>query len=119
MKFAPLTPAAQDLFSALVALDGRLEPRKMFGQPAAFLNGNMCLGAFGSDVFLRLSEADRRSAEKIRGAHAFEPMPGRRMREYMVLPGSVLRDPSKRKTWLARSAEYTASLPRKKSRGPR
>src|SRR5262249_43711000 len=73
-------------FSNAVERLPTLEARKMFGYPAAFVNGNMFAGLFQSSMIVRLSEDDRRRS----GAPAFEPMPGRPMREYVVVPKDVL-----------------------------
>lgn len=111
--------AAVNRFQALVAGDARFVLKKVFGQPAAFVNGNMCLGAFGSDVFLRLSEPDQKLAKKLPGTHPFEPMPGRAMKGYLVLPPNVLDDPKQAATWVERSVKWTAGLPPKAKKSPR
>ena len=88
--------------------------RPVFGQPAAFVRGNMFLGVFGSNVIVRLSEPDRALAHKELGAKPFEPMPGRPMREYVVLPAKVLQDPKLAAAWTARARQYATELPAKK-----
>jgi len=59
MKISPPSAAAIARFEALLPEDPRVTRRPVFGQPAAFVNGNMFLGVLGSEVFVRLSEADR------------------------------------------------------------
>ena len=105
---------AVKLFDSLAGRATGATVRKMFGQPAAFVHGNLCLGVFGDDVFLRLSESDRSAAEKLPGVRPFEPMPGRAMREYRVFPPTVLRDPKRSADWLQRAVRYCSSLPPKK-----
>jgi TfoX/Sxy family transcriptional regulator of competence genes len=90
-----------------------LERRKMFGYPAGFVHGQMCCGLFAKQFFLRLSESDRGELLRIEGASEFDPMGGRPMREYVVLPDSMLEDPNGLQSWLARSIGYTTSLPPK------
>ena len=119
MKLPKVTPAAEALFAKLLALDDRLEPRKMFGQPAAFVQGNMCLGAFGEDVFLRLSPEDHGVASKISGTRPFEPMRGRPMRQYLVFPPAVLNDRTQSCRWVERSVTFTRSLPAKRTKARR
>jgi TfoX/Sxy family transcriptional regulator of competence genes len=41
----------------------------------------------------------------------FEPMKGRVMKEYVVLPDSLYNDPEKFNELLSRSYEYVSSLP--------
>ncbi len=52
MKMPRASPAAVKLFGELAGALPTASVRKMFGQPAAFVNGNMFLGVFGGDVFL-------------------------------------------------------------------
>ena len=47
------------------------------------------------------------------GGTPFEPMPGRRMREYMVLPPAFAADAELMRAWLARAFRHTAKLPAK------
>ena len=94
-----------------------VESRKMFGYPAVFLNGNMFAGLFQDRVILRLSADDRAELAKLPGAAPFEPMPGRRMREYMVAPASVVDSGPQLRAWLQRARSFAASLPKKESAG--
>jgi len=67
--------------------DKNCDYKKMFGYPAYFFNGNMFVGVHGDKLFLRLSDSD--AAEIMKGykdVFAFEPMPGRAMKGYVVLP---------------------------------
>ena len=88
-------------------------PRKMFGYPAAFINGNMFAGLFQERMFLRLSDEDRAAIRKEYGAPLFEPMPGRPMRGYVEVPRYVLKSPRLLRTWLTKGMEYTKTLPAK------
>jgi TfoX/Sxy family transcriptional regulator of competence genes len=90
--------------------DVRIKP--MFGNLAAFVNGNMFMGLFGSDLFVRLSEADRESLVKA-GGTPFEPMPGRPMREYVMLPSVWLSQPKRVREWVERSLAWAEGLPPK------
>jgi TfoX/Sxy family transcriptional regulator of competence genes len=93
----------------------------MFGQPCAFVNGNMFTGLHGPRMVLRLPDERRRSFLAIEGATIFEPMPGRPMKEYVVIPESVLRDESALRDWIEQAFLSAAALPVKepKSRSPR
>lgn len=84
--------------------------RKMFGFPAAFVNGNMFMGLHQEDMILRLPEESRAELLKISGARIFEPMSGRPMREYLVVPPSLLKDRNKLSSWAMESLEYGSSL---------
>jgi TfoX/Sxy family transcriptional regulator of competence genes len=94
--------------------------RPMFGNLAAFVNGNMFTGLFGTDVFVRLGEEDR--AELLEaGGGPFEPMAGRPMREYVTLPAEWRQEPARVREWVARSLAWAEELPPKapKERKPR
>jgi len=86
--------------------------KKMFGFPAAFVNGNMFMGLHQEDMILRLPEGSRTELLKM-NARIFEPMPGRPMREYVIVPPSLLRDRNKLSSWVQKALEYGSSLPPK------
>jgi len=77
---------ARRLFDSVLPDDPRVSARPMFGNVAGFVKGNMFTGLFGNDLFVRLSEADRSELLVEPGATVKEPMTGRPMKEYVVLP---------------------------------
>ena len=83
----------------------------MFGYPAAFVNGHMFAGVFQASLFVRLAEKDRMELIEKEGATPFAPMPGRVMKEYVVLPPSIVESEAKLTAWLSRALRYIASLP--------
>ena len=103
-------------FSEIVPSDPRVERRQMFGYPAAFVGGNMFMGLHQENLILRLPEQQRSEFLSINGASVFEPMPGRPLREYVMVPEAMLPDSSALRVWAGRSLEYAASLPSKKAR---
>jgi TfoX/Sxy family transcriptional regulator of competence genes len=102
-----------ELFTEALKSVPEAQPRKLFGYPAAFVNGQMFTGLFADYMFLRLDEAGREEIGRL-GGGPFEPMPGRPMREYAVVAPAVLRSKPKLAAWLARSFEYASSLGPKK-----
>jgi TfoX/Sxy family transcriptional regulator of competence genes len=64
----------RELFAAVLPADGRVATRPMFGQMAAFVNGNMFAGIFGDNVFVRLNETERVQLLAEPGASIFKPM---------------------------------------------
>jgi TfoX/Sxy family transcriptional regulator of competence genes len=100
------------LFDALQGETGGTR-RQMFGNPCAFENGQLFTGLFGDGMFVRLSEPDRAALLKTPGATPFAPMAGRPMKEYVVLPPSMLEDEEAVKGWLRRGLAYAQSLPPK------
>ena len=102
-----------DLFDEVVPKDSRIERRKMFGYPAAFLNGHLFAGLHQESFILKLSPADRVKLRTERDARVFEPMPGRAMREYLVLPEGVLSERRVLSAWIKRSTVYVSTMPPK------
>jgi TfoX/Sxy family transcriptional regulator of competence genes len=90
--------------------------RKMFGAPAAFVNGNMFMGLFGDELNIRLSPEARQEALAA-GAMPFTPM-GRPFKEYVVLSPAMVRDPAQLRAWVARAYADTSALPPKEAKKP-
>jgi TfoX/Sxy family transcriptional regulator of competence genes len=109
------------LFESVVPDHPNVTTRPMFGNVSAFVHGNMFMGLFGRDLFLRLSDEDR-DAVTAAGGGPFEPMPGRPMRDYVLVPGAWLEQPARLREWADRSLEWAEALPpkeRKPAKGPR
>ncbi len=86
------------------------QQRKAFGFPAAFINGNMFAGLFNDKMIVRLLPED---AAKLQNAQQFEPMPGRPMRGWVVVPRAVLDSASELNAWMQRAMAYAKTLPAK------
>ena len=103
-------------FEATISAVPGASLRKMFGYPAAFAsNGYMYTGLHQDRWVIRLPD-DARAELAAAGGTPFEVMPGRPMREYLVLPATVVGDPAILMPWLERSLAYTAGLPPKQKR---
>jgi TfoX/Sxy family transcriptional regulator of competence genes len=114
MSFPKADEASKAFFESLVPDSPGVQSRPMFGNRAAFVNGNMFLALFGSQVAVRLSDEDRAELLRQKSASSFEPMPGRPMKEYVVLPETWRRSPAKAKQWVERSLAWASKLPPKK-----
>lgn len=112
-SFAPAPEWIKDLFADLVSHFPEAEPRKMFGYPSAFVNGNMACGVFADRLMVRLSEADRARFLQMPGAKSFEPMPGHPMKEYVEMTPGLLRAPSELRKWIKKGMAYAHTLPPK------
>ncbi|HVT61234.1 MAG TPA: TfoX/Sxy family protein [Thermoanaerobaculia bacterium] len=102
-----------EAFANLVPADPAVERRQMFGYPAAFANGNMFIGVHQENLVLRLPETDRERFVTRHAAEVFSPMPGRPMREYLIVPHDLVRRPAELAPWIALSLRYAATLPPK------
>lgn len=106
---------SKEVFRSFLPNDLRVTVRPMFGNQSAFVNGNMFFGVFGNDLFVRLSEVHREELLK-KGASLLEPMKGKPMREYVVIPRAWRTEPEKIQLWIARSLDWTGKMPVKKPR---
>jgi len=108
MQFTKSSPQLVATFDAVVPGPPALT-RPMFGYPAAFVNGNMFMSLFQESMILRLPEDAR--AELMRaGGSVFEPMKGRPMREYVVVPPAMLKKRDVLEAWVQRSLDYVGSI---------
>ena len=97
-------------FRSVVPDDPRVEVKPMFGNLGAFVNGNMFMGLFGSDIGVKLDEPDRAKLAKQPGADPFGPAE-RPMGGYVALPaGWTAR---KARPWIAKAHAAAAALPAK------
>ena len=103
----------KELFRAVLPVDDRVHAKPMFGQLAGFVNGNMFSGVYGDSVFVRLGDEDRRALLREEGACVFEPMAGRLMKDYVMLPGGWMQEPERVRQWIERALEASAALPAK------
>jgi TfoX/Sxy family transcriptional regulator of competence genes len=115
-----MTPAPPEMVALFERVTRRLpvEPRRMFGYPSAFVNGNLVTGLFQDRMMVRLAPDDRAELLAVPGAEPFAPMQGRPMKEYVVLPAAWHADEKKLARWVAKAAEYGASLPPKGKKPP-
>ena len=102
-----------DRFASVMSDRPVASVRQMFGSPAAFVNGNMTTGLHAGNWFVRLSEADAAELTTA-GGGPFEPMPGRPMRGYTVLPRAMADDPAIAGAWVDRAIGHVAGLTPKK-----
>lgn len=113
----PPVELAAAFSKALDRLPGA-QRRQMFGQPAAFANGQMFTGLFGSNWFIRVADDAANELLAMKGGGAFEVMPGRPMKGYVLLPESITARPDALAAWLEKSFAYASALPPKKGKAP-
>src|SRR5262249_16882393 len=80
-----------------------------------FVNGNMFAGLFGDRLFVRLSDTDRTTLMQ-EGGSDFEPMPGRAMKGYTVLPDGWIADTEGSARWVEAPFSFTVALPVKEKK---
>jgi len=112
MQWKKTPPALAATFDKAAPKDPKVVRKPMFGYPALFLNGNMFAGTFQDKIVARLAEDARARALKA-GAKHFEPMPGRPMKEYVVVPATDVAKPAALARWIAQAHAYAVTLPEK------
>ena len=106
------SPELVATFDKAVPVSPSVTRRPMFGYASAFVNGNMFAGTFQDSIVVRLAETDRAALLKVKGAAPFAPM-GHPMKEYVVVPASIVSKPKELGTWIERGHRYVNTLPAK------
>ena len=109
MKIPKPSEAEKDRFRALVPEAPGVETKAMFGNVAAFVNGNMFIGLFGADLGLRLPP-ERRDSLLATDGTPFGPAE-RPMKEYVCPPSSIAED--QLSGLIAEALAYVAAFPPK------
>ena len=104
----------KEFFKSILPDDPRVAVRPMFGNLAGFVNGNLFTGLYGDDLFVRLTDENRQELLKKKGASVFEPMKGRPMKEYILIPKTWRKEPETVRLWISKSLDWAGKLPQKK-----
>jgi hypothetical protein len=67
-------------------------------------------GLHKQSMIFRLSEKDQPAFLKLDGAGEFEPMPGRKMKGYVILENPLARGRKELARWISRSLAYASTL---------
>jgi len=110
MEMPKPTEQDKDRFRALVPDGPGVEVKPMFGNLGAFVNGNMFMGLFGSDIGVKLNQSDQERLLAEPGARPYGPAE-RPMSGYVTLPAGW--PARKAKPWIERALAVGAALPPK------
>jgi TfoX/Sxy family transcriptional regulator of competence genes len=110
MKMPKPSEKAKSAFTALVPGEPSITLRPMFGNLAAFVNGNMFAGLFGEGLFVRLPDVE---AAKVKGGRPFEPVAGHRMGGYVMVQADWQSRPAAVKPLISRALALTRAMPAK------
>jgi len=116
MKMPRPSEEAKAAFARIVPDEPAITIKPMFGQMSAFVNGNMFCGIYGEELMVRLSAGEIAEVKK-QGGRDFEPMPGRKMGGYVVVPGDWRATPPT--PLIKRALEETRKMPAKAPRKKR
>jgi hypothetical protein len=90
-----------------------VQRRQMFGYPAAFIGGNLVTSLHVDRWVVRLP--DEALADLMaNGGTAFEPMAGRPMKSFAVLPEAIVADDDAVAAWVQRAIAHARTMPPKK-----
>jgi TfoX/Sxy family transcriptional regulator of competence genes len=119
MEWKNSTPERVALLEdALVGIPCR--GKSMFGCRAYFAADYMFTGVRGDDVYLRAAGAERDAlVARYPGLRPFEPLPGRFMKDYVVLPEEAIGDRAEFVRILERAFGAAMALPPKPPKPPR
>jgi hypothetical protein len=79
----------EEVVDDLVARNADVQATKMMGMPSLKANGKLFAGFVESEkamVFKLPDATERERTLGLKGAHLFEPMKGRQMKEWIVVP---------------------------------
>jgi TfoX/Sxy family transcriptional regulator of competence genes len=108
MQIPKPTEADKERFRSLVPDDPRVTIKPMFGNLGAFVNGNMFMGLFGSDVGVRLAPDASAELMAVDGAGPFGPAE-RPMGGYVTLPPAYLES-SEGQAWVGRALDHVSGM---------
>ena len=112
-SFDKSPPELVDRFAAVMDGYPEAERKKMFGYPAAFVGGNMATGLFADNWVVRLPDDEIGPAKEL-GAGSFEPMPGKPMKAFVVIPATDVDDDAAIRAWVERGVAFARSMPPKR-----
>jgi hypothetical protein len=85
-------PALVERFHAALPAHPEAQPKKMFGYPACFVNGNFFVGMHNDNFVIRLPEDLKAKFPELARAEGFDPMgTGKGMKDWWVLPTRLTR----------------------------
>jgi TfoX N-terminal domain len=113
--FGESPPELVARFDELAALAAGADRREIFGYPSCVLRGNMVMGLYEDSLILRLAEPDKAEFLSRYGGGLFEPLPGRPMKEYVVVPPALVAT-AEIEDWVRRSLAYAGQLPPREGR---
>lgn len=112
MQMPKPTEADKERFRRLVPDRPEVRVKPMFGNLGAFVNGNMFMGLFGSQVGVKLPDDARSELLGTDGAGPFGPAE-RPMGGYASLPAAWADDPELAGPWVERALRHVTALPPK------
>ena len=111
--FTKSPPELVERFGVILAGFPDAQRRPMFGYPAAFVGGNLATSLFRDRWVVRLPATEIEPALAARAA-PFEPMAGRPMQGFVLVPLGDVADDAAIEAWVRRGLDHAGSLPAKR-----
>jgi TfoX/Sxy family transcriptional regulator of competence genes len=112
MQVPKASDDAKTLFAEVVPDDPRVVVKPMFGNLGAFVNGNMFMGLFGSDIGVKVSPTDE---ERLRAAGGGPYGPAERpMSGWVTLPQTATTEEAEQ--WIMSALSFVGGQPPKQSK---
>lgn len=107
-------------FSRALPAHAEIQPKKMFGYPACFVNGNFFAGLHEDNVVLRLPGDIKPKFAELTQAAGFDPMQtGKGMKDWWIVPAAIASDAAALARLLSITFEEVRKLPPKAAKPAR
>jgi hypothetical protein len=113
MAWKKSSPELIERFGAALPDDAAVQRRQMFGYPAAFVGGNFWVGLHEERVVVRLPDGLHERFAALAGAKSFDPMGGRPMKGWFVVPAEITGSAAKLRALLGATLAEVVRLPKK------
>ncbi len=104
----------QQLIDMFLPDDPNVVQKKMFGYPAAFVNGKMFMGTFGGQLVLKLAPDDFENFVKNLNGQQFVPVSNRPMTGFALVPEELIDNEPIMHEWVQKSLHFVENLPLKR-----
>jgi TfoX/Sxy family transcriptional regulator of competence genes len=111
MQMPKSPPALIERFDTVAADFPEATRRLTFGYPCLYVGGNMVTGLFGDSWHVRVGKEDTDELLQLPGARPFEPMPGRPMTGFTLLPETIVDDDAAIREWVGRAIAHVSTMP--------
>ncbi|HSQ65829.1 MAG TPA: TfoX/Sxy family protein [Polyangiaceae bacterium] len=113
------SPELVERFKKALPKDAAVEPKSMFGYPAAFVRGNYFAGLFEEQVVIRMPEPQKSALAALAKAGGFNPMGGKPMTDWFVVPAKIASSATGLTRFLKEALASAKELPEKKKAKPK
>jgi TfoX-like protein len=111
MQMPKSPPALIERFDTVASDFPEATRRLTFGFPCLYVGGNMVTGLYGESWHVRVDKDDTDELLRLPGARPFEPMPGRPMTGFTLLPVAIVDDDAAVREWVGRAIAHVSTMP--------